>query len=232
MSVNVLSHPVVQAKLSELRDARTSSHRFRALVKELSTVLGIEASRNLPVKDVPGVSPTALLYSVSLANRPADLTVSTRQLKSPIAPFTGKAIAPRVGLTPILRAGIGMTDPMLDLFPEASVFYLGLFREKVSLQPVEYYQKLPATVTVDTLFLLDPLIATGGTAIAAISILQLDWGLDISQIKLLSILGSRPGLQKVAEAYPGLEIYACAVDDEVRLSPRAESLPASFRGRT
>ncbi|GAA5842255.1 hypothetical protein JCM8208_005071 [Rhodotorula glutinis] len=189
MSVNVLSHPIVQAKLSELRDARTSSHRFRALVKELSTVLGIEASRELPVKDVPG-------------------------LKSPIASYTGKAIAPRVGLTPILRAGIGMTDPMLDLFPDASVFYLGLFREKVSLQPVEYYQKLPKTVTVDTLFLLDPLIATGGTAIAAISIL-LDWGLDVSQIKLLCILGSKPGLQKVAEAYPGLDIYACAIDEEL-----------------
>ncbi|GAA5822085.1 hypothetical protein JCM3770_007012 [Rhodotorula araucariae] len=189
MSVNVVSHPLVQAKLSELRDRRTSSHRFRALVKELSTVLGIEASRNLAIKDVPG-------------------------LQSPIAPYTGKAIAPRIGISPILRAGIGMTDSLLDLFPEASVFYLGLFREKVSLQPVEYYQKLPPAPTVDTLYLIDPLVATGGTAIAAISIL-LDWGLDISQIKLLSILGSKPGLQKVADAYPGLEIFACAVDDEL-----------------
>ncbi|GAA5964711.1 hypothetical protein JCM8115_005702 [Rhodotorula mucilaginosa] len=187
MSVNLVSHPLVQAKLSELRSVETSSHRFRALVKELSTLLGIEASRDLPLKDVPG-------------------------LKSPITEFTGKAIAPKIGLSPILRAGIGMTEPILDLFPEASVFYLGLFREKVSLQPVEYYQKLPPTPTVETLYLLDPLIATGGTAVAAISIL-LDWGLEISQIKVLSILGSKPGLTRVAEAYPGLEIYTCGIDD-------------------
>ena len=139
------------------------------------------------------------------------------------------------------------------------MFYLGLFREKVSLQPVEYvrgpdscllescytdskahhhqYQKLPPTPTVETLYLLDPLIATGGTAVAAISILvsggdryhssrrtrtdvcarpQLDWGLEISQIKVLSILGSKPGLTRVAEAYPGLEIYTCGIDDVVR----------------
>ncbi|GAA6006568.1 uncharacterized protein JCM10292_005991 [Rhodotorula paludigena] len=189
MSIHVVSHPLVQAKLSELRDKRTSSHRFRALVKELTTILGIEATRDVQLQDVPG-------------------------LESPIAPYTGKAVAPRVGLSPILRAGIGMTDPFLDLFPEASVFYLGLFREKVSLQPVEYYQKLPKNVTVDTLYLLDPLVATGGTASAAISIL-LDWGLDISQIKLVSILGSKPGLQKVADEHPGLQIYACAVDEQL-----------------
>ena len=137
MSVNVLSHPIVQAKLAELRDARTSSHRFRALVKELSTVLGIEASRELPVKDVPGVSRRSSSSSLhtcpsqslalldpqrwsSSSRRGTALTVRRKmtaltlvpvqQLKSPIASYTGKAIAPRVGLTPILRAGIGMTD--------------------------------------------------------------------------------------------------------------------------
>ncbi|GAA5920379.1 hypothetical protein JCM21900_003327 [Sporobolomyces salmonicolor] len=189
MSINVVSHPLIQAKLSELRDARTPSHRFRSLVKELSTILGIEASRGLALKDVPG-------------------------LQSPIATYTGKEIAHRIGISPILRAGIGMTDSMLDLFPTASVFYLGLFREKVSLQPVEYYQKLPSTVTVDTLFLLDPLVATGGTAIAAISML-LDWGLQIENIKLLVLLGSKPGLDKVAAAYPGLEIFVGGIDDQL-----------------
>lgn len=105
-----------------------------------------------------------------------------------------------------------MTDPLLDLFPTASVFYLGLFREKVSLQPVEYYQKLPPTVTVDTLYILDPLVATGGTAIAAVQMLQ-DWGLEVKNIKLLVLLGSKPGLEKVAEACPGLEIFVGGVDD-------------------
>ncbi|BGP18715.1 hypothetical protein JCM10213_009193 [Rhodosporidiobolus nylandii] len=186
MPISVVSHPLVQAKLTELRNKSTPAYRFRSLMKELSTILGIEASREIGLKDV--------------------------QVESPMASFTGKDIAPRVGISPILRAGIGMTDAFLELFPAGQVFYLGLYREKVSLAPVEYYQKLPKNVTVDTLYLLDPLIATGGTAIAAISIL-LDWGLDISRIKLVSILGSKPGMAKVQEAYPGLDIVVGGVDE-------------------
>ncbi|GAA6062839.1 hypothetical protein JCM10212_001845 [Sporobolomyces blumeae] len=189
MSIHLVSHPLVATKLSELRDSRTPSHRFRSLVKEISTLLGVEASRQLQLEDVP-------------------------DLKSPIASYTGKQLAHRIGISPILRAGIGMTESLLDLFPEASVHYLGLFREKVSLQPVEYYQKLPPTPNVDTLYLLDPLIATGGTAIAAVSML-LDWGLAIENIKLLVLLGSRPGLEKVAQAYPGLEIFVGAIDEQL-----------------
>ncbi|GAA5858923.1 hypothetical protein JCM8547_007157 [Rhodosporidiobolus lusitaniae] len=190
MAITVSSHPLARAKLSELRQASTPSYRFRTLLKEISGLLGVEATKDLEVTDVPNLS-------------------------SPIASFTGQQIAPRVGISPILRAGIGMTDAFLELLPEAQVFYLGLFREKVSLSPVEsYYQKLPKQVTVDTLYLLDPLIATGGTAIAAISIL-LDWGLDISQIKLVSVLGSKPGLEKVQAAYPGLEIIVGGVDEEL-----------------
>ncbi|GAA5822728.1 hypothetical protein JCM5353_000645 [Sporobolomyces roseus] len=187
MSINELSHPLLSTKLSELRDKRTPSHRFRSLIKDITGIVAIEASRDLELKDVPN-------------------------LESPVASFTGKTLSHRIGLSPILRAGIGMTEPMLDLFPEASVHYLGLFREKVSLQPVEYYQKLPPTPNVDTLYLLDPLIATGGTAIAAISML-LDWGLKIENIKLLSILGSKPGLQKISESYPALQVYVAGVDD-------------------
>ncbi|GAA5959795.1 hypothetical protein JCM3765_000106 [Sporobolomyces pararoseus] len=189
MSVNLLSHPLVATKLSELRDKRTPSSRFRSLIKEISTLLAIEASRDLELKDVPN-------------------------LESPIASYTGKELAHRIGVSPILRAGIGMTEALLDLFPSASVHYLGLFREAVSLQPVEYYQKLPRTPNVDTLYLLDPLVATGGTAMAAISML-LDWGLKIENIKLLSILGSKPGLEKVSQAYPGLEIYVGGIDEEL-----------------
>ncbi|GAA5944723.1 hypothetical protein JCM10213_009201 [Rhodosporidiobolus nylandii] len=163
-----------------MRNKSTPAYRFRSLMKELSTILGIEASREIGLKDV--------------------------QVESPMASFTGKDIAPRVGISPILRAGIGMTDA-------GQVFYLGLYREKVSLAPVEYYQKLPKNVTVDTLYLLDPLVATGGTAIAAISIWCLDWGLDISQLKLVSILGSKPGLAKVQEAYPGSDIVVGGVDE-------------------
>ncbi|ORY89110.1 Armadillo/beta-catenin/plakoglobin [Leucosporidium creatinivorum] len=186
---SLVQHPLVAAKLTQLRDATTSPKDFRQLVKELTTIIGLEATRTLALKDVPG-------------------------LQSPIAPFTGQAIAHRIGISPILRAGIGMAEPMLDLFPSASVFYLGLFREKVSLQPVEYYQKLPAVPTVDTLYILDPLVATGGTAIAAVSML-LDWGLKIENIKLLVLLGSKPGLEKVAAECPGLEIFVGGVDEQL-----------------
>ncbi|KAM0753754.1 Armadillo/beta-catenin/plakoglobin [Meredithblackwellia eburnea MCA 4105] len=189
MSYNIVQHPVLAHKLTQLRDQSTPSHEFRRLVKEISTILGVEASRSLQLTQVPG-------------------------LHSPIAPFTGQAIAHRIGISPILRAGIGMCEPILDLFPTASVFYLGLFREKVSLQPVEYYQKLPPHPTVDTLYLLDPLVATGGTAIAAVSML-LDWGLKIENIKLLVLLGSKPGLDKVAAECPGLEIFVGAVDEQL-----------------
>ncbi|KAK4050707.1 hypothetical protein OIO90_004929 [Microbotryomycetes sp. JL221] len=187
----IVSHPVVRHKVTKLRDARTSPADFRRLVKDLTTIIGLEASQNLE-------------------------TVEVSQLQSPVAPFTGHELCHSIGLSPILRAGIGMTErkshSMLNLFPEASVFYLGLYREKVSLQPVEYYQKLPQHPTVDTLFILDPLVATGGTAIAAVTML-LDWGLKIENIKLLVLLGSRPGLDKVARECPGLEIVVGAVDE-------------------
>ncbi|KAM0790870.1 hypothetical protein ACM66B_004711 [Microbotryomycetes sp. NB124-2] len=183
----VVDHPVVRHKMTELRNSSTTPQQFRQLVKELTTVIGLEASRQLETTQVP-------------------------HLQSPVAPFTGHKISHRIGLSPILRAGIGMTEPMLDLFPTAAVFYLGLFREKVSLQPVEYYQKLPAQPTVDTLFVLDPLVATGGTAIAAVTML-LDWGLKIENIKLLVLLGSKPGLDKLSTECPGLDIYVGAVDD-------------------
>ncbi|KAK4050862.1 hypothetical protein OIV83_003284 [Microbotryomycetes sp. JL201] len=175
-----VQHPVLDAKMSLLRSSSTTPQQFRQLVKELTTIIGLEASRTLE-------------------------TTQVVNMQSPIAPFTGHRISHRIGLSPILRAGIGMAEPMLDLFPTAAVFYLGLFREKVSLQPVEYYQKLPAQPTVDTLFVLDPLVATGGTAIAAVTML-------IENIKLLVLLGSKPGLDKVAKECPGLEIFVGAVD--------------------
>jgi len=100
---------------------------------------------------------------------------------------------------------------MLELFPAAKVYHLGLFREKMSLQPVEYYSKLPSEVTVDTCFLLDPLVATGGTAIAALHML-LDWGIKIQNIKLLVVLGSEVGLKTVKDTFPELEIWTAAID--------------------
>ncbi|KAI0306947.1 armadillo/beta-catenin/plakoglobin [Multifurca ochricompacta] len=185
MSFNLLSHPLVNTRLAKLRQVSTTSKEFREGIHDLSIMLGYEASRDLEEIAVHG--------------------------QSPISAFTGSVVKPRVGLTPILRAGLGMSDGLLTLFPEAPVYHLGIFREKVTLQPVEYYSKLPASPPVDLVFLLDPLIATGGTAIAALNMIT-DWGIPVNKIKLLCILASKSGLDNVLSSFPGIEIWAAAVD--------------------
>ncbi|KAF7790873.1 hypothetical protein EIP86_001831 [Pleurotus ostreatoroseus] len=203
--VHVLTHPIINERLSKLRQSGTSSKDFR----EVWTVF-----RELyPTADVFGQD----IHNISLllgfeASR--DLQEETFVGQTPISEFTGARIKPKIGLTPVLRAGLGMTDALLTLFPNAPVYHLGIFREKVSLQPVEYYSKLPPVPTVDTVFLLDPLIATGGTACAAMHMI-LDWGIPVNQIKLLCVLASQDGLKHVQEEYPGLEVWAAAVDPQL-----------------
>ncbi|KAG2751510.1 PRTase-like protein [Suillus brevipes Sb2] len=188
---HVLSHPLVNARLSQLRQTSTSSKDFREGIHDISLILGIEATRNLEEETFQG--------------------------QTPVGPFTGTTIKPKVGLTPILRAGLGMTDALLSLFPSAAVYHLGLYRGKVSLQPacgliaVADYSKLPPVPPIDTCFILDPLVATGGTACAALAMV-LDWGVPISKIKLLAVLGSEEGLNHVHTEYPELEIWVAAVD--------------------
>jgi len=183
--INILSHPIVNAELSKLRQASTSSKEFREGIQHISFILGIEATRTLEETTFNG--------------------------ETPVGPFIGTVIKPRIGLTPILRAGLGMTDALLTLFPSAPVYHLGIFREKVSLQPVEYYSKLPPLPPVDQVFILDPLIATGGTACAALSMI-LDWGIPVENIKLLCVLASEDGLNHVQGSYPDLEIWVAGVD--------------------
>ncbi|KAF8558828.1 PRTase-like protein [Imleria badia] len=185
---HVLSHPIVDSRLSQLRLATTNPKDFREGIHDISFILGVEATRDLEQEPFHG--------------------------HTPVGPFTGTAIKPRIGLTPILRAGLGMADALLKLFPSAPVYHLGLFREKVSLQPVEYYSKLPSVPPVDAVFLLDPLVATGRTACAALSML-LDWGIPVSKIKLLVVLGSEPGLKHIEENHPDLEIWVAAVDSDL-----------------
>jgi len=184
-NIHVLSHPLVNTRLAKLRQVSTTSKEFREGIHELSIMLGYEASRGLEEINVHG--------------------------QSPISPFTGSVVKHRVGFTPILRAGLGMTDALLTLFPDAPVYHLGIYREKVSLQPVEYYSKLPASPPVDLVFLLDPLIATGGTATAALHMI-LDWGIPTNKIKLLCILASKQGLEHLSRQFPGIEIWVAAVD--------------------
>lgn len=186
--VNVLSHPVVKALLSKLRDSSSSTKEFREDVHNISFILGLEATRTLEEEEFQG--------------------------QSPVGSFTGTKIKPRIGLTPVLRAGIGMTDALLTLFPSAPVYHLGIFREKVTLQPVEYYSKLPPAPPVDTVLLLDPMVATGNTACAALAMIA-EWGVPVSNIKLLAILASEEGLSHVKREYPELEIWVAGVDKEL-----------------
>ncbi|KAI9001337.1 assimilatory sulfite reductase [Trametes punicea] len=183
--LHVLAHPIVNARLSKLRQTSTTPKEFREGIHDISMILGIEASRTLEEETFQG--------------------------ETPIGPFTGTVIKPRIGLTPILRAGMGMTDALLNLFPAARVYHLGIFREKVSLQPVEYYSKLPPNPTVDLVFLLDPLIATGGTACAALNMV-IEWGIPVNSIKLLCVLASQDGLRRVQSEFPGVELWVAAVD--------------------
>ncbi|KAK2466330.1 hypothetical protein APHAL10511_001972 [Amanita phalloides] len=187
-SLNVLSHPVVNTLLSKLRQSSTSPKEFREGIHNVSFILGIEATRTLEEEPFQG--------------------------HTPVGPFEGKVVKPRIGLTPILRAGIGMTDALLTLFPDAPVYHLGLFREKVTLQPVEYYSKLPPQPPVDKVFVLDPLIATGNTACAALTMIH-EWGVPVTQIKLLAVIASEPGLAHIRDEYPDLEIWVAAVDKDL-----------------
>ncbi|EKM80178.1 hypothetical protein AGABI1DRAFT_113381 [Agaricus bisporus var. burnettii JB137-S8] len=184
-TVNRLSNPIINSELAQLRLATTTPKEFREGIERISLLLGYEASK--------------------------DLETQTFQGRSPVSGFQGEKIKPKIGLTPILRAGLGMTNAMLSLFPDAHVYHLGLFREKVTLQPVEYYSKLPPSPPCDLVFLLDPLIATGGTALAAIAMIT-EWGIPISKIKLLSVLASEDGLRHIKEERPGLEIWVAGVD--------------------
>ncbi|WVQ79386.1 uracil phosphoribosyltransferase [Cryptococcus sp. DSM 104549] len=187
--LQVSSHPLVLSKLTQLRLHDLPAKDFREGISAIGSMLVYEASRSLPLADVP-------------------------DLQSPIAAFTGHTIPLRIGLSPILRAGIGLTDAALDMFPDATVLHLGLFRDKATLQAIEYYSKLPSKVTADLVFLLDPLIATGGTAIAALNMLT-EWGLAQSQIKIISVLGSKTGVEAVQGEFPDVEIFIGAVDDEL-----------------
>ncbi|KDN50371.1 putative uracil phosphoribosyltransferase [Tilletiaria anomala UBC 951] len=184
-----VSHPLIKHHLSNLRLVETSARDVRSLIAQISTLLVAEATKGFATMPVQG--------------------------QGPLAGFKGESLQERIGVVPILRAGLGMTDAALSLLPDnTSVLHIGLFREKVSLQPVEYYSKLPSKPTVDRVLILDPLVATGGTAVACVRMI-LDWGIPISKIHFLCVLASRPGLAKLTAVYPGLEIIVGAIDPEL-----------------
>ena len=182
----VSKHPAVLHKLALLRDERTDPKKFRELVREISWLVGYEALADTPLNEI--------------------------EVQTPLEVTTGHQLADRIGLVPILRAGLGMVDAFLELFPESQVWHLGLFRDERTLRPVEYYNKLPDQTTVDTCLILDPMLATGGSATAAIEVLK-DWG--AKRIKMVNLIAAPEGVAAVNEAHPDVDIYTAALDRQL-----------------
>ena len=186
-AVHVLDHPLIQHKLAILRSKNTSVKEFRELISEISGLMCYEATRNLPTKEVDVQTPVAVAKCRRLA---------------------GKKLA----IIPILRAGLGMVDAMVDLIPSAKIGHIGLYRDPETHMPVEYYCKLPEDISNRQVFVVDPMLATGGSAVAAIDFLKQH---GCQNIIMMNIIGAPEGVKAVQEAHPDVEIYLAALDEKL-----------------
>lgn len=186
-NIFVMDHPLIQHKLTFLRDKNTGTKHFRELVNEIATLMCYEATRDLPLTDV--------------------------ETETPMQKTTTKVIAGRkLAFVPILRAGLGMVDGVLTLVPSAKVGHIGLYRDHDTLQPVEYYNKLPQDIEERDVVVLDPMLATGGSAIDAITIVKKS---NPKSIKFLCIIAAPEGLETLAKAHPDVQVYCAAVDEKL-----------------
>lgn len=181
-----VSHPLIKHHMTRLRDQSTLPEAFRFLIGRLAVLLAYEATK--------------------------DLTVSEQTVNTPIGEATGHSLDQRIGIVPILRAGLGMVDPVLNLIPGAEVWHLGLYRDEETAQPVEYYSRIPTERPMDVGLILDPMLATGGSAKLALESLQRR---NVPRLKLLSVIASREGIEAVNKEFPETQIYVCAVDAEL-----------------
>jgi uracil phosphoribosyltransferase len=179
-------HPLIERHLTRMRDVGTAPTDFRHSVRRLAALMAYEATKDLPTEAV--------------------------EVQTPLATAAGVKLRGRIGLAPILRAGLGMVDPILDLLPMAEVWHLGLYRDEDTAEPVRYYDKLPAHSPVDVALVLDPMLATGGSVSAALATLR-EWG--VGRLKVLSLIASRQGLAAVATEFPAVQIYVCQIDPEL-----------------
>jgi uracil phosphoribosyltransferase len=185
-NLHVSRHPLVSHKLSILRDTDTEPKKFRELVRELTWLLGYEAM--------------------------ADLETRPRPVDTPLQRTEGAEVEPRVGLVPVLRAGLGMVEAMLELIPTAEVWHIGLYRDERTLKPVEYYNKLPDAATVQVCLILDPMLATGGSSAATVDILKA-WG--AARVKQMSLIAAPEGIATLTGAHPDVDIHVGAVDSHL-----------------
>jgi len=187
-------HPLVAHKLTKLRDKNTDPKKFRELVREIGALLTYEAT--------------------------TDLLLKPRQVQTPLASMQGSELMQKVGLVPILRAGLGMVEGVWELMPSAEVWHIGLYRDERTLKPVEYYNKLPVEPTVSVCLVLDPMLATGGSAVATIDILK-RWG--VTRIKFVGLIGAPEGIALVRTHHPEVPIHLAAIDE--RLDERGYIFP-------
>jgi uracil phosphoribosyltransferase len=184
--VTVSAHPIMHHMLSQLRDVRTPPPRFRQLVRSLAVLLAQEATANLET--------------------------ITSEVMTPLGRAQTRTLADVVGIVPILRAGLGMAEGLLELIPEAEVWHIGLFRDEATLRPTEYYNKFPARPRVTLALLVDPMLATGGSAVRACEIVK---GAGVSRLKLLSLIAAPEGIERVSQAMPDVPIYVGAIDERL-----------------
>ncbi len=182
----ILNHPLVDCHLTTLRKKSTKPQEFRQSIRRLSTLLAYAATD--------------------------DLRTAERPIETPIQKMIGSQLLNRIGLIPIMRAGIAMVDPMLDLIPGSEVWHLGFYRDEATAQPVHYYSKLPEKSPVDVAFILDPMLATGGSAAMAYKQMK-DWGVET--IKMISIIAAPEGIIRLKSEFPDIEIHTCVVDERL-----------------
>jgi uracil phosphoribosyltransferase len=186
-NVYEMNHPLIQHKLTLIRDKKTGSKQFREVVKEISTLLAYEVTRDFPLEEVDVETPMCMTKSKVISGK-------------------------KVAIVPILRAGLGMVDGFLDLIPAAKVGHVGLYRDPETLQPVEYYCKMPSDVSERDLIVVDPMLATGGSSKAAIRFIK-DRG--ATNIKLVCLIGCPEGIKAVHDEYPDVDIYIASIDDKL-----------------
>lgn len=185
--VHIFDHPLIQHKLAILRDERTGVKEFREIVSEIATLMCYEATRDLPTEEVT--------------------------IKTPVATGTFRTLAgKKLAIVPVLRAGLGMVDGILTLIPSAKVGHIGLYRDPDTLEPVEYYCKMPNDIAEREVIILDPMLATGGSASAAIQFIK---NYEVKHIKLMNIIAAPEGIERVHHDHPDVDIYCAALDEKL-----------------
>ena len=194
--VFVSDHPLIRHKVTLLRSVETGPKKFRELIREVAILLAYEATADLGVKEIP--------------------------VQTPMAGANGYELTDKIGLVPILRAGLGMVEGIWEMMPAAEVWHIGLYRDHQTLEPVQYYNKLPVHPTVQVCLILDPMLATGGSAVATVDILK-RWGAQ--RIKFVGIIGAPEGVERLTKAHPDVDIYLAAIDDHLTPEPSGPDDP-------